>query len=56
MKDLLPIYHKIQAILAEDCPHVWLGYVVVANAWRNEVKNFAVNTGLTIWTRDVALG
>ena len=56
MKDLLPIYHKIQAILAEDCPHVWLGYVVVTNAWRREVKNFAVNTGLTIWTRDVALG
>ncbi len=56
MKDLLPVYHKIQAILAEDCPHVWLGYVVVTNAWRDEVKNFAVNTGLTIWTRDVALG
>ena len=56
MKDLLPIYHKIQAILAEDCPHVWLGYVVVANAWRDEVKDFAPNTGLTIWVRDVKIG
>jgi peptide/nickel transport system substrate-binding protein len=56
MKDLLPIYHKIQAILAEDCPHVWLGYVVVANAWREEVRDYSVNTGLTIWTRDVKLG
>lgn len=56
LQELIPIYKKIQAILAEDCPHVWLGYVVVANAWRDEVKDFAVNTGLTIWTRDVKLG
>lgn len=56
MKELIPILKKIQAILAEDCPHIWLGYIVVANAWRDEVKNFEVNTGLTIWTRDVKLG
>ena len=56
LQELIPIYQKIQAILAEDCPHVWLGYIVVANAWRDEVKDFAVNTGLTIWTRDVKLG
>ena len=52
---LTPIYQKIQAILAEDCPHIWLGFLVVANAWRSDVKNFKVNTGLTIWTRDVSL-
>jgi peptide/nickel transport system substrate-binding protein len=52
---LKPIYQKIQAILAEDCPHIWLGFLVVANAWREEVKDFKVNTGLTIWVRDVQL-
>ena len=52
---LLPLYKKMQAILGEDCPHVWLGYIVVANAWRQEVKDFKVNTGLTISARDVTL-
>jgi peptide/nickel transport system substrate-binding protein len=52
---LIPIYKQIQAILAEDSPHVWLGFLVVANAWRSEVKDFKVNTGLTIWVRDVKL-
>lgn len=50
-----PIYHKMQAILAEGCPHIWLGYVVVTNAWRKEVVDYAVNTGLTIMARDVKL-
>ena len=48
-----PIYKKIQAILAEDCPNIWLGFVGVSNAWRSEIKNFKPNTGLTIWTRDI---
>jgi peptide/nickel transport system substrate-binding protein len=51
-----PIYKKIQAILAEDCPNVWLGFVGVSNAWRADIKNFKPNTGLTIWTRDVQFG
>lgn len=51
-----PIYKKIQAILAEDCPNIWLGFVGVSNAWRAEIKNFKPNTGLTIWTRDVQFG
>lgn len=50
-----PIYRRIQQILVEDSPHVWLGFVGVANAWREEVKDFKPNTGLTIWTRDVRL-
>lgn len=53
---LNPILKRIQAILVEDSPHVWLGFVGVANAWRSEVKNFRPNTGLTMWVRDVALG
>ena len=48
-----PIYKKIQAILAEDCPNIWLGFVGVSNAWRSDIKNFKVNTGLSIWTRDI---
>ena len=55
MKDLIPLYKTMQDILAADCPHVWLGYVVVANAWRDEVKNYKVNTGLTIWVRDAEI-
>lgn len=51
-----PLYKKMQTILADACPHIWLGYIVVTNAWRKEVKDFKVNTGLTIWTRDVTLG
>jgi peptide/nickel transport system substrate-binding protein len=50
-----PLYQKMQAILADDCPHVWLGFIGVSNAWRAEIKNFVPNTGLTIWTRDVQL-
>jgi peptide/nickel transport system substrate-binding protein len=52
---LNPILKKIQAILVEDCPHVWLGFVGVANAWRSEVRNFRPNSGLTMWVRDVTL-
>ena len=53
---LKPIYAKMQAILAEDSPNVWLGFVHIANLWRNEVKNFRVNTGLTMRVRDVEIG
>jgi peptide/nickel transport system substrate-binding protein len=52
---LKPIYSKIQSILAEDSPHVWIGFVRMANLWRNEVKNFRVNTALTMLVRDVTL-
>ena len=52
---LKPIYAKMQAILAEDSPGVWLGFVHIANLWRNEVKGFRVNTGLTMRVRDVDL-
>ena len=51
-----PVLKRIQAILVEDSPHVWLGFVGVANAWRSEVKNFRPNTGLTMWVRDVTFG
>ena len=48
-----PVLKRIQAILGEECPNVWLGFVGIANAWRSEVKTFRPNTGLTMWVRDV---
>ncbi len=50
-----PILKKIQAILVADSPNVWLGFIGIADAWRNDVQNFKVNTGLTIWVRDLKL-
>ena len=50
-----PILKKIQAILVEDSPNIWLGFVVVANAWRSEVKGFKPNHGLSMQLRDVTL-
>ena len=50
-----PVLKKIQDILAADCPNIWLGFVVVANAWRDRVQGFRPNTGLTIMVRDVSV-
>ncbi|HTZ38315.1 MAG TPA: ABC transporter substrate-binding protein [Stellaceae bacterium] len=52
---LKKIYGKMQAILVRDCPGVWIGYVEIANLWRNEVRNFQVDSGLSIVVRDVDL-
>jgi peptide/nickel transport system substrate-binding protein len=46
---LSQIYH----ILASECPMLWLGYVHVTNLWRDSVKNFRVNQGLTMRVREV---
>jgi peptide/nickel transport system substrate-binding protein len=46
-ESLKPVYGRIQQILADDSPNIWLGYVHIGNLWRKEVKNFQVNTGLT---------
>jgi peptide/nickel transport system substrate-binding protein len=51
-----PVLMRIQDILAEDCPSIWLGFVGVANAWREEVKGFKPNSGLSMALRDVTLG
>lgn len=50
-----PILKQIQAILVEDSPNVWLGFIGIDDAWRDDVLNFKVNTGLTIWVRDLKL-
>jgi peptide/nickel transport system substrate-binding protein len=50
-----PILKQIQAILVEDSPNVFLGFIGINDAWRTEVTNFKVNTGLTIWVRDLVV-
>jgi hypothetical protein len=43
-------------IFAEEQPYVWLGFFDVANVWRDSVKNFKVNQGLSFHVRDVVPG
>lgn len=51
---LKPVFAKLLTLLAEDSPHVWLGFVHAANAWRADVKGFVVNQGLTMRVRNVS--
>ena len=53
--NLLPIYSELQAHLAGTSPVTWIGFFDAANVWRDRVKNFKVNQGLTITVRDVWL-
>ena len=53
-EELKPIFAKLLMQLAEDSPHVWLGFVKASNAWRSEVKGFKVNQGLTMRVRDIS--
>jgi peptide/nickel transport system substrate-binding protein len=50
---LKPIFARMLAILAADSPHVWMGFVHAANLWRDSVKGFTVNQGLTMRVKDV---
>ncbi|MBS7696778.1 MULTISPECIES: ABC transporter substrate-binding protein [unclassified Chelatococcus] len=46
---LKEIYGKIQSIVARDAPIGVLGYVHASNLWRDRVKDFKVNQGLTMY-------
>ncbi|CAH1658994.1 MAG: ABC transporter substrate-binding protein [Chelatococcus sp.] len=46
---LKDIYGKIQSIVARDAPIGVLGYVHASNLWRDRVKDFKVNQGLTMY-------
>ena len=52
---LQPIYSELQQHLATTSPLTWIGFFDAANVWRDRVKNFKVNQGLTITVRDVWL-
>ncbi len=50
---LKPIFAKMLGILATESPHIWMGFVHASNLWREPVKGFKVNQGLTMRVKDV---
>ena len=50
---LKPIFARLLRILATDSPHIWMGFVHASNLWRDSVKGFRVNQGLTMRVKDV---
>ena len=50
---LKPIFARMLKILAQDSPHIWMGFVHATNLWRDHVKGFVVNQGLTMRVKDV---
>jgi peptide/nickel transport system substrate-binding protein len=53
---LKPIYASLMRLLAEESPVIWLGFFYSANLWRDSVKNFKVNQGLSMVVRDTVPG
>lgn len=51
---LKPILQRMQAVLAEDAPSVWIGTPNVFNLWKASVKGFEPNTGLTLRLREAS--
>ena len=52
---LKPIFAKLLTHLANDSPHVWLGFVKASNVWSPKVQGFKVNQGLTMRIANVSL-
>ncbi|MNB97842.1 Periplasmic dipeptide transport protein precursor [compost metagenome] len=52
---LQPTLNNIQRLLAQECPIVWIGSLVVQNLWRREVKDFTSNSGFTLKLENVSL-
>jgi peptide/nickel transport system substrate-binding protein len=52
---LKELYGKLQALAAKDAPIGILGYVYASNLWRQNVKDFKVNQGLTIAPGEVKI-
>jgi peptide/nickel transport system substrate-binding protein len=49
------IFADMWRLLAEESPHVWVGYFNATNLWRDRVKDFKSSRGLTINVHDVTL-
>jgi len=47
-------FDKILNILASESPYFWLGFVHASNLWRDNVKGFKVDQGITMRVRDVS--
>ena len=52
---LKPIFARLLMRLAEDSPHIWLGFVKASNVWTPKVQGFQTNQGLTMRVADVSL-
>lgn len=51
--ELKQTFAKMLKIFATESPYLWLGFVHASNLWRESVKGFKVNQGLTMRVRDV---
>jgi ABC-type transport system substrate-binding protein len=49
---LKPVYAQLMTLFAEESPYIWFGFFDVADVWRDTVKGFKVNKGLSILVRD----
>jgi peptide/nickel transport system substrate-binding protein len=52
-EELKPIFDRMLRILATDSPNIWFGFVQATNLWRESIKGFQVNQGLTMRVREV---
>jgi peptide/nickel transport system substrate-binding protein len=52
---LKPLYSELMNIFAEEQPYIWFGFFDVSNLWRDNIKNFKVNQGLSLMLRDVVV-
>lgn len=52
-KELKPIFARMLKQLADDSPHIWMGFVQATNLWRDNIADFKVNQGLTMRVQDV---
>jgi peptide/nickel transport system substrate-binding protein len=52
---LKPIYQRLQQVMAEEMPAIWLGFVKASNLWRPSVRGFTVNQGVTITVRETTV-
>lgn len=50
---LKPIFARLFSLLATDSPHIWMGFAHASNLWRDTVKGFQVNQGLTMRVQNV---
>ena len=53
---LKPVYAELMNLFAQQAPYIWFGFFDVSNAWRDTVKNFKVNQGLSLMVRDTTPG
>jgi peptide/nickel transport system substrate-binding protein len=53
---LKPVFAELMTVLAQDSPYIWLGFFESANLWRDSVKDFKVNQGVSMMLRETIPG